>query len=202
MKFENEEIIAIAIAVQKVGQSTVEEIIENSKDLFNIEIKPKKAKRICEQFRKRDIFSLNYVQNDETNISETAYSMAKPIYKNIPENAHLKDLISLDETQDLINQFEGKKGAMKLRKPTIADYITYNLAFEIQDYILGGVKLSDDMNGFLRDEKKNPMLLKSNFYGWIRDNQRLFNKTNVHKYIAFSHGKIEPNGNKIEIINS
>jgi hypothetical protein len=199
-----EEEVATAIAVQKIGQATIPEIVEFMGKKYSLELSEKKVRRICNRFKKRDIMSVGYVSTEDG--TEEAYSMAKPHFKNIPETAQLKDLVAHEDAQSLIAELEGKEGSgTKDKLPIICDYTTYELTFNIKNFVLGGLpsEKGDNVNVLYRkNEDKKVFIPKTWFYGYIRNNARLMNKTNPHRYIAFSEGEVELNGNKITTVRT
>lgn len=201
MKFEKEELIGVAVAIQKTGQSTIEEIQEFIQNTWNLTLTIAKIKRICDQFKKRDICSQNYIR-EENGEMKTAYSMSKPIYKNIPETAHLKDLINLPESNELLKQFENTEGSgSKIRLPNIRDYKKYKLTFEVMDHVLGTLPSRDEKFDLqLPRNNGEVVILPNQWYGFIRTNSRIYNKTNVAQYMAFSYGIVDLNGKNIEVV--
>lgn len=193
--------VAVVIAVQKLGQATNNEIRRYIKENCAGEVEiPSKSliKDIAERMKKKDIFSVNYVGAEH----ENAWSMAKPVFKNIPENAHLKDIVASEEAKEFLGIMEAKKGSgTKERKPDICNYVFLTVEFEVLDKILGGQMANGDGLQCLYKNAEGDVYIPRNWlYGWMRNNERLVNKTNAHRYMAFAEGKvILPKGGKIEI---
>ncbi len=195
--------IAVAIAVQKLGQATLDEIkvkLEQMKKKKEIDfdIKEKEIARECKKLQKKDLISTNYIVEDGRNV--LAYSTSKPLFKRGIEGMQFMDIVDSDLGGDFIQQLDKKKGANKGRLPDIRDYKKYKVKWVIDDPIgvMGFIPRTKE--GFLehyRDAKDKIIFLPKHFRAYLRDNQRKISKSNLHNYIGFNYGSVNINGHKI-----
>jgi len=199
---KNKKTISVAIAIQKEGQATVEEIKEKlefmkNKKQIDFSITENQVIRECKKLQKKGLISTNYVQQEGRSV--LAYSPSKPLFQRGIEGMQFKDIVDSEYAKDLIQELDKKKGANKGRLPDIRDYYEAQLKWEVTDEIgvLGFIPRTKE--GYLehyRNSKEEIVFLPKHFRAYIRNNLRIANKSNLHNYMRFDYGSVEMNGHK------
>lgn len=193
--------ILVAIAIQKEGQATVEEIHEKIQEMFKKKQTPfsltqKQIERECKKLQKKNLISTNFIQQD--GVSELAYSPSKPLFSRGVEGMQFMDIVDSAEAKGLIEELDETKRANKGRLPDIRDYYRVEATWQVTDEIgvLGFMPFTKE--GYLehyRDDKKNIIFLPKHFRAYIRANQRIVSKCQLHNYLSYDYGRVKLNGN-------
>lgn len=198
MEDKYKEEVAICIAIQKIGQATILEIIEKLKE-WSLDITQKKIRKYCKNLQKKGLISVNYSVG-ESGTSEIAYSMSKSIFARDIPIANYKDIVDSPEVKELIDELEGKKDASKGRKPDHCNYFICEVSWKVKDKVLGFMPFSSDPDLLMhyRDGEKI-IFLPSHFRAYIGQNLRAINKSESMKnYIGYDYGTVNLDGKKLE----
>lgn len=194
--------IAVAIAIQKEGQATLDEIKEKldemkEKGYIPFTLTEKQIDRECKKLQKKSLISVNYINEDGRQV--LAYSPQKPLFKRGIEGMRFIDIVDSDVAEDTIRELDKKKGANKGREPDICRYYTAQVKWQVTDEvgILGFMpRTKQEYLEHYRDKDNKIILLPKHFRAYVRENQRLVNKTNFHNYCVFDYGRVNLNGAK------
>lgn len=195
---EYQEETGVCLAIQKIGQATIPEILKKLKEWkFNIE--PQKVKKYCKNLQKKGLISLNYTTVN--GISTNAYSLSKSIFQRDIPIAHYKDIVDSDLVKEFIEKTEEKKNASKGRKPDHCKYFSVNVVWIVKDKVLGFMPKDDpDFLQHYRDGEKI-IFLPAHFRAYLGQNFRLLDKSeSLKNYIGTDYGEVRLNGKKLEVV--
>lgn len=168
---KNSKRILVAILIQQYQPITVSELIKKAEEnKFSLEDRDE-INEIVENMKRRDLISIMFLSRKNQRV--TAYGMAKPIFKNIPENAMLKNILpSMEkspEAADFLKKLENKNEngseteTKKARELQYRNYKKVEVTLENLAPIVGGnlnkpAKLSPEVESKIHEieqEKKD-----------------------------------------------
>lgn len=198
-KFETEDqkTVAVCIAVQKLGNATIEEISEKL-EKWNAHLTVKKIADICKKLQNMGLFSVDMSTKDEKGLSVNKYLM-KRIKVAVPEVANFKDIVDSPDVKPLIEELEKSKDAKK--RINSCNYYTVSMTFDAKG-VEGFVPEDSSENKNQRRIKhyrrgKEIVLYPYMFTNWLRDNMPLANNypNNIYK-LKFGDPEVNLNGNE------
>lgn len=201
---QDQKIVAVAIAIQKEGQATIEEIKKKvdqiiKKEKLNFSMTEKQVIRICKKLQKKNLISTNFII-DDTGLRTLAYSPSNPLFRRGIEGMQFMDIVD-SEGGEFIKSLDLKKSANKGRLPDIRDYYTTEVTWKVTDEVgcLGFIPVTKESYlEHYRNDKGEVILMPKHFRAYIRENQRTINKSNLHHYMRFDYGQVTLNGTKLK----
>lgn len=158
---KDQETVLVGIIVQQFQPVTSKDVLKRA-DNLGYALDEADVIYTLENMQRRDILSIMF--REKGNLREKAYGMAKPVFKKIPEVAHLKDmlptLIKSKQAKDFLRQLEGETSdTTKKRELGYRDYKQVKIKLLTTQPIVGGslnrpANLSPDVEKKLEDIKK------------------------------------------------
>ena len=194
-KYEKE--LAVLIAVQHLGQPTIDEIKEYCEQIKNMQgeklnLQLRSIKKYCTILQKKGLISSNYRPTEQGQV--LVFSMQKG-YVKLPEIAQIKDIIKEDSLQVFIDKLENKEGIRK-PKSEFNDYLC-KVTWKVLDGVAGFYPNSDGVNIHYRRNGKI-IFFPNHFRKYIAKNLSKANKSQyVVDYIGFTYGESKLNSNPL-----
>jgi len=194
-KFEKE--IVVLIAIQHLGQSTLEEIKEYTsklKDLSgqNFDLQLRSIKKYATILQKKNLVSSNYRNTEDDQV--LVFNMSKG-YVKLPEVAQIKDVVKDESLKVFLEKLENK-GGVKKPKNQYNNFIA-KIVWTVVDGVAGFFPNKDEVNVHYRNEDNEIIFFPNHFRQYIRKNLSKANKSQyVVDLFGFTYGKAILNGSK------
>jgi len=169
---ENGKRILITILIQQYQPLTIQEIINKAEENEFILDNINEVQEFVENLKRRDLVSVIYLTRNNQKV--TGFGMSKPIFKKIPENAMLKDILpsfeKSKEGKEFLKTLEGQSSDTRKGKELgYRDYKNIEIILENISPIVGGTvnkpnKLSPEVESKfkeLEDKEKKKKKIKS-----------------------------------------
>jgi hypothetical protein len=190
---EMEREVAVCIAVQKIGNASIEDII-NKIYMMGSKITEKQTIKCAENLRARGLLSIDFQEKDNNGVSIKRYRM-KSIKLSIPENAQIKDIVDSDDEsiKELKDELDRSKGTRKKGMKTF-DYYKINIVFDVVGDIQGFIPDNQGILKHYRDSDNNIIFFDYHFKNWFRANLPLINRASSSiGDIFFQNGRVISN---------
>lgn len=197
-KFEKE--LAVLIAVQHLGQPTIDEIKQYTErlqdlqgNLFNLQ--HRSIKKHCTNLNKKGLISTGFRSTEQG--QEAVFSMTKG-YVKFPEVAQIKDIVKEESLKVYLEKLEGTAG-IKKEKNVFGNYLC-RVKWKIADGVAGFYPNADGVNIHYREQDGKIVFFPNHFRQYIRKNLSKFDKSvYIVDNIGFTYGHAILNGSKPHI---
>lgn len=216
----NEEKILVGILVQQNQPITAKELIDKASDV-GYALDYDEVIYVLKNMQRKDLVSVVYKNSKGMKLE--GYGMSKPMFKNCPETAHLKDMLPTLVKDKAASKFlkaleEQSSDSKKVKELSYRDYKKVTIKLLTTEKIVGGslnkpqalpadveaaIKGADDVDNisyFNRDSSNTLVFTRNQVRQYFMKNLRLagLGETAVNQ-IYFNEAVIQPNGHKYSI---
>jgi hypothetical protein len=166
---EDKNKVLVGIIVQQYQPLTSNKVIKIAEDM-KTELEIEDVIYVLENMHRRDLLSVAYQTKDNKKIK--AYAMAKPMFKNCPETAQLKDMLPTltksKEAKEFLKMLEGQTSeTTKAKELGYRDYKIVKLKLETTQPIIGGnlnkpLSIAKEIEGKIKEIESKAKKKKNN----------------------------------------